>query len=682
MLRHQTTRISSAILLLAATAVLTSPTPSAGNEDGLLPRYDHSGIGSASNSDDNMTVSNRYVIILVVHAICGFLAFQVFAPLAVAIAVVGRSWGPVWFHVHYRIQLWIVFPLTTFAVIMGAIASALPRQNFGLRDVMDKHKVMGFVLLGVLSAQMLVGYYAHSTQVMKERVAADMGRPEAPVKRRAVTWVHIAVGIALLTSGGLQVTWGFKEWDDHVAGLPIPTWAFVLNWIFASVPLVVVLPFVLVRGFLRMRRGQTFAQAFFSRPETPRYVPPRKLFLGSSTYIDEAHAAQVEEKALDGEVGLVGHEYGKGSGADGRQKVASVASAWPGHETREEYEADLESSRGNNSVVSLAPSSSMVFDYAQYGGEGEEHSSLLPSAAPLGESALRRSTALTSSPSPSIPSSYPPVSGASAVLPFIPPMPLMFPSTSTSPAPTTSSSSSIPPPPGPAFSPRLSFMPFAGPHVVHHHRRTNTAGTAAMSEQLLSTPTPNSSQTLPAAEPALKSPPSGEGESPVHVVPTPPPPASWESGELGRPRVSSVSTSAVAACDGEVGEGGEIGGRMTSTGVTRHMSMAGEVVTAEAESSHSLATTEEDAQAEAEAEAEEEEEGSVLADDAESTRLMDELERELSISISSARSGMTRGRDDEASAGAKEDEEVDEQTKLEREQSGKWFGGGAGRSSV
>lgn len=76
--------------------------------------------------------------ILIVHAVCGFLAFQIFAPLgelsirplhlrracpsltfdphswtsiAVVVASVGRSWGDVWFKLHYRVQLFVVFPL-------------------------------------------------------------------------------------------------------------------------------------------------------------------------------------------------------------------------------------------------------------------------------------------------------------------------------------------------------------------------------------------------------------------------------------------------------------------------------------------------------------------------------------------------------------------------------------------
>lgn len=62
---------------------------------------------------------------------------------------------------------------------------------------------------------------------------------------------------------------------------------------------------------------------------------------------------------------------------------------------------------------------------------------------------------------------------------------------------------------------------------------------------------------------------------------------------------------------------------------------------------------------------------SVLFDDSESTRLMDELERELSVSSTRSRRIWDHVGGDE---GGKEMEDVDQETKLARDQSGRWAG--------
>ena len=76
-----------------------------------------------------------------------------------------------------------------------------------------------------------------------------------------------------------------------------------------------------------MRRGQTFAQAFFDRtPTTISYTPPRKLFLGSSSY---RTVGQDDEKDFDKRRDLVDSQ---------RNEVE-----WVGPTTREEYEKSLRS---------------------------------------------------------------------------------------------------------------------------------------------------------------------------------------------------------------------------------------------------------------------------------------------------------------------------------------------------
>lgn len=41
--------------------------------------------------------------------------------------------------------------------------------------------------------------------------------------------MHMALGIGLLTVGGLEVTWGFSQYEERV-GEPVPTWVVVVHW--------------------------------------------------------------------------------------------------------------------------------------------------------------------------------------------------------------------------------------------------------------------------------------------------------------------------------------------------------------------------------------------------------------------------------------------------------------------
>ncbi|GAA6006078.1 hypothetical protein JCM11491_002023 [Sporobolomyces phaffii] len=507
---------------------------------------------------------------------------------------------------------------------------------------MDKHKILGFVLLGLVILQGLLGLWAHWAQKLKQENAR--GDEIVEEKRRVSNWLHIGIGIGILSLGGLQVTWGLGEFDRLVSH--VPAWITVIHFIIAGIPVLIVTPFVLVRGALRMRNGQSFAQAFFDRPATPRhYVPPRKLFLGSSSY---RSVEQDEEK--DGEQeGLIGAGHGKGKGETGQIENEPE---WVGATTREEYEASLTQTQSRTSTQGTVTSDGTVlFDAAS-----EDKASISPSPAPLA-SAPSHAIAPPSAHSPSI---YPPTPATST--PFINPE---FPTSTMSPV-------SLPifsPPPPPAISPRLAFMPFAGSTAVNHHRAPSSATQP--------TSTPSSTPQL-STLPSIRSGLSDTYERHVIVVPSPSPPPI-------PPRPVSLSTSAASNCGGD-------SARSTSTpegvapaqGISRHASMTGEIVGAPKDASEGQrasleATLEEDEpgvnlRVDADEGEQDEEEIDVVGDD-ESTRLMDELERELSISSTRSRripDGL-EVENEEAEPSQREAGVGD--TYSARDQSGKWLGG-------
>lgn len=423
-----------------------------------------------------------------------------------------------------------------------------------------------------------------------------------------------------------------------------------LNHSLAGIPPLIITPYILLRGIKRLRAGHSFTDAFFSTPPSSQpYHPPRKLFLGTSTYIDEAYAHSgggetVFDADADVEKDGVGHEYAKGKGLDGRLQVESN---WPGAATREEYEHEVQSSIGHGSVVGGEST------YDDYRDRREEEDSLISRAAPI---ARLPSPGADHDEDDDARPTYPPWTAydPSPPPPTLPPLPPVSSTFSPPPALPTSVSPPFVGGGNATFSPRLSFMPFAGPDAVHAPaaRSIGTSPSPASLSLPLSTTT----------EAVLRDHPEGEGESArtPTLVPTPPlpPTAEDEDGKGSTRAVESASPAPQLTSDGVVFT------------VERRPSQVAKVE-GEATKQEGGSKMQDEAVVE-----EEEDEDVVLADDSESTRLMDELERELTISTT--RSGRSRAalEDVEEKAGG----EADEEPMLEREQSGKWFGSGRATS--
>ncbi|BGO93746.1 Deoxycytidine monophosphate (dCMP) deaminase [Rhodotorula toruloides] len=607
-----------ACLLLAVSAV-ASPTP-----PDLVARWDHSALGSQAPTDAQEATAGRYATLIALHGMLGVLAFQVVAPAAAIVAAVGKGWSNgLWFRLHWKIQAMVTVPTVTLAVVVVVIAASMD----DCARVYDKHRTTGFVLLGVLILQLALGYYAHSRHQAVTSFATSSGLPAPPPKRRAANWLHMGVGIGLLTVGGLQVMWGFEEYKEF-AGKSVPG--------LAGIPPLIVTPYILIRGIKRLRAGHSFAESFFSTPPSSQpYQPPRKLFLGTSTYIDEAYAPGAEtvfDADADFEKDGVGHEYAKGKGVDGR---VPVESSWPGAATREEYEQEVQSSIGHGSVVGSTIGGESTYDDYRDRRE-EEEVSLIKRAAPIARFPSPGAEEDEARPTYPPSAAYDPPAPPPPTLPPLPPVSSTF-----SPRPTLPTSVS-PPSVGEnlTFSPRLSFMPFAGPNAINPPALT-----------LATSPSPALSTT----EAVLRNQPDGEGQSAKTptLVPTPPLPPSEQEKTASRG-----------------GETATPAPQLTSDGVLFTVERRPSQV-AKVEGEASKQEVKPAAQEAPVVKEEEDEDDVILADDSESTRLMDELERELTISTT--RSGRSRAVPAEEAEQklAEEGETLKGEPMLEREQSGK-----------
>ncbi|BGP34185.1 Deoxycytidine monophosphate (dCMP) deaminase [Rhodotorula toruloides] len=615
--------------LLLAVSVAASPTP-----PDLVARWDHSALGSQAHTDAGQASPGRYATLIALHGMLGVLAFQVVAPAAAIIAAVGKGWSDgLWFRMHWKIQVYVTVPTVTLAVVVAVIAASMDNRA----RVYDKHRTTGFVLLGVLIVQLALGYYAHSRHQAVTTFATSSGLPAPPPKRRVANWLHMGVGIGLLTVGGLQATWGFEEYREFV-GKNVPGWLRIIHWILAGIPPLIVTAYILIRGFKRLRAGHSFTEFFFSpRPSSQPYQPPRKLFLGTSTYIDEAYAPHTEtvfDADADVEKDGVGHQYAKGKGVDGRVQVES---SWPGAATREEYEHEVQSLIGHGSVVGSTIGGESTYD--DYRDRREEDEVSL----------IRRVAPIARLPSPGADEddarpTYPPSAAYDPPAPPPPTLPSLPPASSTFSPPPPLPTSVSPPSVGDlvTVSPRLSFMPIA-PDVINPPTLT-----------LATSPSP----ALSTIEAVLRGQPDGEGESAKTptLVPTPPlPPTAREKTDNGARETASPAP------------------QLTSDGVLFTVERRPSQV-AKVEGEAMKQDIKPAAQEETVVEEDEDGDDVILADDSESTRLMDQLERELTISTT--RSGRSRAAPAEEEKLASDGEAAAAEPMLEREQSGKWFGNG------
>lgn len=428
------------------------------------------------------------------------------------------------------------------------------------------------------------------------------------------------------------------------------------------------------------------------------------MFLNTSDYLEQAQALG---PGNDPEKDEVGTSYEKGHGADGRLRVDSHASNWPGAATREEYEHEVASTIGHASVVSsagydegslydyAASNSSPVVSHAKRVVLEEEKSSLLSSAAPMGSSGglvhEHQHLAGQGGEGPSqIPyrlpctsPTYPPPAPAQVFVP--PPMLPPIEPVSSPPAPPRTASMASRIANFSSFSPRLAFMPFSG---------STPAGMPTPTE----TPSNYSGSVVSAGSGATT---LFVYEEPAQAsavfVPSPPPVP---------PRPTASTPLSSIATDLAVEDDSAIPRKDTAPTLTRAVSSAAQIEDADAAdgtqspaSVIELAAQQPKLQLELTnpdppSDQEEEEDGAVtakspFADDSESLRLMDELERELTISTTRsgrrARADASPEAGDDTADSVTAPEEVtetadvtstDQATALSREQSGKWLAGG------
>ncbi|KAK4052366.1 hypothetical protein OIV83_002168 [Microbotryomycetes sp. JL201] len=249
-----------------------------------------------------------------------------------------------------------VLTSTAIGALIGAAMTRIRAQDTVLHPpTFDKHRIMGICVIGLTFLQVAIGYGMH---LRRTNTLPFDPRPgtEFAARRTWINWIHIALGLSLLTLAGLTATWAFVDFKLE----PKPIWIQIVNWCLVGLPPIVVLPLVLWRGHGRLKTGHTFAQAFFNAPvPSVDFVSPRapRSFMNEADYLVES-AVLGRHAPVSEFMNEQGFAYAPDTGAGGRQLVSGSGycePSWQGVATREDYELHLRATAGQPQVLYDAP---------------------------------------------------------------------------------------------------------------------------------------------------------------------------------------------------------------------------------------------------------------------------------------------------------------------------------------
>ncbi|GAA5958319.1 hypothetical protein JCM8115_004052 [Rhodotorula mucilaginosa] len=159
--------------------------------------------GAAPSATENGLLS--YSNLILIHAMCAGVAWTILAPCGVLCARYAR--GPpgttlTRFPWHFDVQGYLTTPATLAA--LGAVLMAVQAKG-GDGGGTFAHKTIGFVFVGVLIVQDLLGLWSHLNYH-----APGPGRTPPP--RAAGSWIHIFLGVSLIVTGYYQVFLGMERY--------------------------------------------------------------------------------------------------------------------------------------------------------------------------------------------------------------------------------------------------------------------------------------------------------------------------------------------------------------------------------------------------------------------------------------------------------------------------------------
>jgi len=146
----------------------------------------------------------HYDKIILLHAIFCTFGFLVFLPAGVLIARWSRTRTSMWFRSHVAVQAFASLP---FIVIGWGAAPWAINESQG-EHFNDWHKVVGLVLLLLYLLQLCIGTLIHYM------------KPIQPAPRPLQNYVHVVLGLAIITLAYFQAKNGFEHEWTRATGRP------------------------------------------------------------------------------------------------------------------------------------------------------------------------------------------------------------------------------------------------------------------------------------------------------------------------------------------------------------------------------------------------------------------------------------------------------------------------------
>ncbi|KAJ3720595.1 hypothetical protein FB446DRAFT_648078 [Lentinula raphanica] len=153
------------------------------------------------------------------HAILATTGFLILLPVGVLIARYARTFTPIWFPVHFVVQLFLSGPVIFAAWYYGWKTSNV----LGLGHFLDPHQKMGLVLLILYVVQLFLGLFTHFIKLRS---------PFGPGTRPPQNYFHVFLGLVILILAAEQVHYGlYIEWAFATGGLHVVPMAAKRAWI-------------------------------------------------------------------------------------------------------------------------------------------------------------------------------------------------------------------------------------------------------------------------------------------------------------------------------------------------------------------------------------------------------------------------------------------------------------------
>ncbi|KAG8758230.1 hypothetical protein FRC14_000477 [Serendipita sp. 396] len=155
-----------------------------------------------------------YQKMLMAHAILSGIGFLIVLPIGALIGRWARTFTTTWFKGHWFFQAVLGIPIIWSGWFL-AVAGIISKEG---RHFDDTHKVLGLVLIGAYTLQLLLGVHIHLFKPRRRPIPAALNQNVAQLittsNRPFLNYLHAFVGLSIITLSFYQVYLGINvEWE-------------------------------------------------------------------------------------------------------------------------------------------------------------------------------------------------------------------------------------------------------------------------------------------------------------------------------------------------------------------------------------------------------------------------------------------------------------------------------------